>query len=319
MRAKHGRPIEADTERKDMSIFELYDPRFRRLHIATARLDKLYSECRWAEGPAYFPAGRYLVWSDNPNNRMLRFDECSGQVSVFRSPSNYSNGNTVDRSGRLVSCEHGGRRVSRTEFDGRVITIADNYDGKRLNSPNDVVVKSDGSIWFTDPSYGIDSDYEGHKAESEQKANRVYRVDPRNGAVTVVADDFVQPNGLAFSPDEKILYIVDTGRTHRDDAPAHIRKFVVSDDGKLSGGAVFADCTAGLFDGFRLDTAGRIWTSAADGVHCYDPDGTLMGKIRVPEIVANVCFGGEKRNYLYICGTTSLYGVRLPVNGVAQP
>jgi len=302
-----------------MSIFEMCDPRFRRLHIATARLDKLYSDCRWAEGPAYFPAGRYLVWSDNPNNRMLRYDECSGQVSVFRSPSNYSNGNTVDRSGRLVSCEHGGRRVSRTEFDGSVITIADSYAGKRLNSPNDVVVKSDGSIWFTDPSYGIDSDYEGHKSESEQQANRVYRVDPQSGAVTIVADDFVQPNGLAFSPDEKVLYIVDTGRTHRDDAPAHIRKFAVSDDGKLSGGEVFADCTAGLFDGFRLDTAGRIWTSAADGVHCYDPDGTLIGKILVPEIVANVCFGGEKRNYLYICGTTSLYGVRLPVNGVAQP
>ena len=302
-----------------MSIFEMCDPRFRRLHIATARLDKLYSDCRWAEGPAYFPAGRYLVWSDNPNNRMLRYDECSGQVSVFRSPSNYSNGNTVDRSGRLVSCEHGGRRVSRTEFDGSIITIADSYAGKRLNSPNDVVVKSDGSIWFTDPSYGIDSDYEGHKSESEQQANRVYRVDPQSGAVTIVADDFVQPNGLAFSPDERILYIVDTGRTHRDDAPAHIRKFAVSDDGKLSGGEVFADCTAGLFDGFRLDTAGRIWTSAADGVHCYDPDGTLIGKILVPEIVANVCFGGEKRNYLYICGTTSLYGVRLPVNGVAQP
>jgi len=302
-----------------MSIFEMNDPRFRRLHIATARLDTLYSDCRWAEGPAYFPAGRTLVWSDNPNNRMLRYDECSGQVAVFRSPSNYSNGNTVDRSGRLVSCEHGGRRISRTEFDGRVISIADSYDGKRLNSPNDVVVKSDGSIWFSDPTYGIDSDYEGHKAESEQKANRVYRVDPQSGAVTVAADDFVQPNGLAFSPDEKILYIVDTGRTHRDDGPAHIRKFTVSDDGKLSGGTVFAECTAGLFDGFRLDTAGRIWTSAADGVHCYDPDGTLIGKIRVPEIVANVCFGGEKRNYLYICGTTSLYGVRLPVNGVAQP
>lgn len=302
-----------------MSVFEMYDPRFRRLHIATARLDKLYSDCRWAEGPAYFPAGRYLVWSDNPNNRMLRYDECSGAVSVFRSPSNYSNGNTVDRSGRLVSCEHGGRRISRTEFDGSVITIADSYDGKRLNSPNDVVVKSDGSIWFSDPTYGIDSDYEGHKAESEQKANRVYRVDPQSGAVTVVADDFVQPNGLAFSPDERTLYIVDTGRTHRDDGPAHIRKFAVSDDGKLSGGAVFAESTAGLFDGFRLDTAGRIWTSAADGVHCYDPDGALIGKIRVPEIVANVCFGGEKRNYLYICGTTSLYGIRLPVNGVARP
>jgi gluconolactonase len=302
-----------------MGIFETADPRFRRLHVATARLDTLYSGCRWAEGPAYFPAGRYLVWSDNPNNRMLRYDECSGQVSVFRSPSNYSNGNTVDRSGRLVSCEHGGRRISRTEFDGSVITIADRYDGKRLNSPNDVVVRSDGSIWFSDPTYGIDSDYEGHKAESEQTANRVYRVDPQSGAVTALADDFVQPNGLAFSPDERTLYIADTGRSHRDDGPAHIRKFAVADDGKLSGGAVFAECTAGLFDGFRLDTAGRIWTSAADGVHCYDPDGTLIGKIRIPEIVANVCFGGEKRNFLYICGTTSLYGVRLPVNGVAQP
>ncbi|MEX6506437.1 SMP-30/gluconolactonase/LRE family protein [Jiella sp. M17.18] len=299
------------------TIFEVLDPRFRRLHIPTARLDRLYTGCRWAEGPAWFPAGRYLVWSDIPNDRMLRFDECSGAVSVFRQSSGNSNGNTVDRQGRLVSCEHGGRRVSRTEFDGTVTTIADAYDGKRLNSPNDVVVKSDGSIWFTDPTYGIDSDYEGNRATSEQGANRVYRVDPRTGAITVVADDFVQPNGLAFSPDERLLYIVDTGRTHRpEDGPAHIRRFAVADDGRLSGGEVFADCTAGLFDGFRLDTEGRIWTSAADGVHCYDPDGTLIGKILVPEVVANVCFGGPKRNVLYICGTTSLYAIRLPVNGV---
>ncbi|MBO0662978.1 SMP-30/gluconolactonase/LRE family protein [Jiella sp. MQZ9-1] len=300
--------------------FEVLDPRFRRLHIPTARVDRLFEGCRWAEGPAYFPAGRSLVWSDIPNDRMLRLDEASGAVSVFRQPSGNSNGNTTDRQGRLVSCEHGGRRVSRTEFDGRVVTLADRYEGKRLNSPNDVVVKSDTSIWFTDPTYGIDSDYEGNKAESEQQANRVYRIDGQSGAVTVVADDFVQPNGLAFSPDERLLYIVDTGRTHHpDDGPAHIRRFAVADDGRLTDKGVFADCTSGLFDGFRLDTEGRIWTSAADGVHCFDPDGTLIGRIKVPEVVANVCFGGPKRNYLYICGTTSLYGVRLPVNGAAVP
>jgi gluconolactonase len=298
------------------SCFEMRDDRFGGLFVPSARLDTLYVGCRWAEGPAYFAAGRYLVWSDIPNNRMLRLDECSGAVSVFRQPSGNSNGNTVDRSGRLVTCEHGGRRVSRTKFDGSITTIADSFRGKRLNSPNDAVVKSDGSIWFTDPSYGIDTDYEGNKSEKEQPGNFVYRVDAKSGEMSVVADDFVQPNGLAFSPDESILYIVDTGRTHRKDGPAHIRKFSVTDGGKLKDQGVFADSTAGLFDGFRLDTEGRIWTSAADGVHCYHPDGTLIGKILVPEAVANVCFGGAKRTYLYICGTTSLYGVRLPVNGV---
>ncbi len=298
------------------TCFEMLDKRFKRLHIPTARLDILYASCRWAEGPAYFPAGRYLIWSDNPNNRMLRYDECSGEVSVFRHPSNFSNGNTVDRSGRLVSCEHGGRRVSRTEFDGTVTVVADSHRGKKLNSPNDVVVKSDGSIWFTDPTYGIDNDYEGYKSPSEQDGTHVYRVDPKSGDVRVVADDFVQPNGLAFSPDEKTLYIVDTGATHVEGGPHHIRKFAVGDGGKLTDKGLFAECTAGLFDGFRLDTEGRIWTSAGDGVHCYDPEGTLLGKIRVPEIVANVCFGGPRRNYLYICATTSLYGIRLPVNGL---
>jgi len=298
------------------SSFEVLDKRFRRLFVGNAEVDKLYTGCRWAEGPAYFAAGQYLVWSDIPNNRMLRLDACNGAVSVFRQPAGNSNGNTVDRQGRLVTCEHGGRRVSRTEIDGSVITLADKHDGKRLNSPNDVVVKSDGSIWFTDPSYGIDSDYEGNLSEREQTGNFVYHIDPKGGEVRVVAEDFVQPNGLAFSPDESLLYIVDTGRTHRENGPAHIRSFAVGDGGKLAGRGVFAECTAGLFDGFRLDTAGRIWTSAADGVHCYDPDGTLIGKVLVPEVVANVCFGGPKRNYLYICGTTSLYGVRLPVNGV---
>jgi gluconolactonase len=295
--------------------YQVLDGRFARLFNPTAHVQKLWTGCHWAEGPAYFPASRTLIWSDIPNDRMLRFDEADGHVGVFRQPSGNSNGNTVDRQGRLVSCEHGNRRVSRTEHDGSIVKIADHYDGKRLNSPNDVVVKSDGSIWFTDPTYGIDSDYEGGRAESEIGASHVYRVDPGNGRVSVVADDFVKPNGIAFSPDERLLYIVDTGRTHGPDNPAHMRVFEVRDNGTLANGRVFADCTAGLFDGFRLDEAGRIWTSAADGVHCYDPDGTLIGKIAVPEMVANVCFGGPKRNRLYICGTTSLYAVFLFANG----
>jgi gluconolactonase len=296
-------------------IFEILDERFERLFSSTAHLHRLYTGCRWAEGPAYFPAGRYLVWSDIPNNRMLRYDECNGEVSVFRSPSNNSNGNTVDRQGRLVTCEHGGRRVSRTEHDGRITCIADRHEGKRLNSPNDVVVKSDGSIWFTDPTYGIDSDYEGNRAESEIGASYVYRVDAKSGAIRVVADDFVKPNGLAFSPDEKKLYIADTGRSHGRDFPAHIRVFDVAEDGALGGGKVFADSTSGLFDGFRIDQAGRLWSSSAEGVHCFDPDGTLIGKLLVPEVVSNVCFGGLKRNQLFICGTTSLYAMHLHVNG----
>ncbi len=298
---------------RDVAV--VLDDRFNRLHIGSARLEKLAEGCRWAEGPAYFPAGRYLVWSDVPNDRMMRFDETSGNVSVFRHPAGYSNGNTVDRQGRLVTCEHGNRRVSRTEHDGSITVLASHYQGRRFNSPNDVVVKSDGSIWFTDPAYGIDSDYEGHKAESEIGDCHVYRVVPHTGDVSIVADDFVRPNGLAFSPDEKRLYVADTGATHVKEGPRHIRVFDVDDNGKLSGGGVFATCTQGLFDGFRLDEAGRIWTSAGDGVHCYESDGTLIGKILVPEAVANVVFGGPKRNRLYICATTSLYAIMLPVNG----
>lgn len=297
------------------SDYEVLDDRFARVPCMTANIHRLYDKCHWAEGPAYFPAGRYLVWSDAPNNRMLRYDETSDAVSVFRQPANNSNGNTVDRQGRLVTCEHGTRRVTRTEHDGSITVIAERYQGKRLNSPNDVVVKSDGSIWFTDPTYGIDSDYEGNKAESEIGASYVYRVDPQSGEITVVCDDFVKPNGLAFSPDESLLYVVDTGRTHGPQHPAHMRVFTVGEGGKLAGGKVFADSTAGLFDGFRLDDAGRIWTSAADGVHVYDPDGTLIGKVRVPEVVANLCFGGPKRDRIFICGTTSLYSVRMFVNG----
>ncbi|WP_375165851.1 SMP-30/gluconolactonase/LRE family protein [Chelativorans sp.] len=298
-------------------IYEILDERFAKLVNGSARLERLYSGCSWAEGPAWLAASRYVVWSDIPNDRMLRFDETDGHVGVFRHPAGNSNGNTVDRQGRLVTCEHGNRRVSRTEHDGRIITIADRWQGKRLNSPNDVVVKSDGSIWFTDPSYGIDSDYEGNKAESEIDACHVYRVDPASGAVEAVITDMVRPNGLAFSPDERKLYVVDTGRTHGRENPAHMRVFDVSEGGKVSGGRVFADCTAGLFDGFRLDEEGRIWTSAGDGIHCYDPGGTLLGKIRVPEVAANCVFGGAKRNVLYITATTSLYRIRLMVNGLA--
>jgi gluconolactonase len=291
--------------------YEVLDPRFSRLFNSSAHVDKLYTGCRWAEGTVYFPAGRYLLWSDIPNNRMLRYDETDGQVSVFREPSGNSNGHTVDRQGRLVSCEHSGRRVSRTEHDGTITTIADRWQGKRLNSPNDVVVKSDGSIWFSDPTYGIDSDYEGDKAESEIGKSQVYRVDPASGDVEAVITDMIQPNGLAFSPDETKLYVSDTGRS---DNPVHMRVFDV-DGGKVSNGRPFANCTAGVFDGFRLDDQGRIWTSAGDGIQCYDPDGTLIGKVKVPEVTANCVFGGIKRNCLYIAGTTSLYMVRLMVNG----
>lgn len=300
----------------DGTGFNAIDPSFNDCLIGHARVDRLWTGARWSEGPVWFAAGRYLLWSDIPNNRMLRWDETDGSVSTFRQPSNNSNGHSVDRQGRLVSCEHLSRRVTRTEPDGSITVIADSYQGKRLNSPNDVVVKSDGSIWFTDPSYGIMMDYEGMRALSEIGACHVYRVDP-NGDIRIVADDYIKPNGLAFSPDETQLYIADTGGTHMPDGPAHIRRHSVAADGTLSGGDVFATCDSGFFDGFRLDTDGRIWTSAADGVHCLSTGGELLGKILIPEFVANVCFGGEKLNRLFICGTTSLYAVYLNVNGVS--
>jgi gluconolactonase len=294
------------------SDFEHLDERFNASVKGSARVEKLAEGCRWAEGPAYFPAGRYVVWSDIPNDRIMKWDETSGITSVFRQPAGYSNGNTVDRQGRLVTAQHGLRSVTRTEIDGSITTLADRFEGKRFNSPNDVVVSSDDAIWFTDPAYGIDSDYEGHKAESEIGACNVYRIDPTTGSVSIVADDFVRPNGLALSPNESKLYITDTGHPDR-----HCRFFDVDlGMGKLTGGDVWAKATNGGFDGFRFDTEGRCWMSAADGVHCLDPDGTLLGKVFVPEPVANLVFGGIKRNRLFICGTSSLYSVMLPVNGV---
>jgi gluconolactonase len=242
---------------------------------------------------------------------VLRYDETTGAVGVFRSPADYANGHTVDRQGRLISCEQGTRRVTRTEHDGTVTVLADRYDGKRFNSPNDVVEHSDGSIWFTDPSYGIDSDYEGHKATSEIGACHVYRVAP-TGEVRVVADDFHKPNGLAFSLDERQLYIVDTQERH-------IRRFDVAGGGTLSGGDVFATCDAGTFDGLRLDDRGRVWAAAHDGLHCFDPDGTLLGKLHLPEIVANLVFGGPRRNELYITASSSLYSLRVTMTGARYP
>jgi gluconolactonase len=299
-----------------MSETIAHDERFARLVIGHARLEKLWTGCRWAEGPAYFPAGRYLVWSDIPNNRLMRFDEADGSVSVFRQPSNNTNGNTTDRQGRLVSCEHLTRRVTRTEFDGSVTILADSVEGKRFNSPNDVVVKSDGSIWFSDPTYGIDSDYEGERAPSETGGSFVYRIDPGTGAVTRVVTDRVKPNGLAFSPDESLLYVADTGVTHVAGLPATIHAYKVKADGASLGAArLFSTCPAGLYDGFRVDRSGNIWTSAGTSVHCHAADGTHIGTIPVGEIVGNVCFGGQKRNRLYICGQTSLYAIFLATNG----
>ncbi len=293
------------------SPFEILDPRFEDCVRSSAQIEQLYTGCRWAEGPAYFPAQRSLVWSDIPNERMLRFDECTGQVGVFRQPSGYSNGNTVDREGRLISCEHGGRRVVRTEHDGRLTVLADRYQGRRLNSPNDVVVKSDGTIWFTDPNYGITSNYEGVKAAQEQPGCYVYRLDPITGDLRVVVDDFKGPNGLAFSPDERTLYIVDT-----EQDCGTMRRFAVGADGlSLSGGEIFITCETGFYDGFRCDDQGRIWTSAGRAIHCHLPDGTLIGRIKMPERVSNLVFGGPKRNRLFICATTSLYAVLLAVDG----
>jgi gluconolactonase len=292
----------------DPSIVAL-DPRFKKYYFPLSNVERLYTGTRWGEGPVYFGDMRCLIWSDVQAGCMYKWDEETGAVSIFRKPSNHGNGNTRDRQGRLLTCEHLGR-VVRTEYDGSITVIAEKFNGKRLNSPNDIVVKSDDSIWFTDPPFGILSDYEGDKGESELGKNYVFRVDGQSGAITTVVDDFVRPNGLAFSPDEKLLYIADSHPSARN---MHV--FDVTAAGTLTNGRVFATCRAGRFDGFRLDDAGRIWTSTDEGVHCYDPDGTLIGKIFVPEILSNVVFGGLKRNRLFICATTSLYSVMLLVNG----
>lgn len=288
--------------------FSVLDDRFSRLD-GDFTIERIHSGARKSEGPAYFAAGRYLVWSDIPNDRLLRWDETTGAVGVLRQPSGYANGNTIDRQGRLITCEQSNRRVTRTEHDGTVTVLADRWQGRRLNSPNDVVVRADGSIWFTDPSYGITTDYEGNAAEGEIDGCHVYRIDP-DGGVHLVADDFSRPNGLAFSLDEQRLYIADTRQE-----PSHIRVFDVTDTGGLKGGEIFAECDFGRFDGMRLDSAGRVWAAAWDGLHCFDPDGTLIGKLLLPEPAANLTFGGAKRNHLFIAAGTSIYTLRVTFNG----
>ena len=297
------------------TAFEVVEAEFRACLVGHARVERLWTGARWCEGPAWFGGGRFLVFSDIPNNRMLRYDDCDGSVSVFRQPSNNANGNTVDREGRLVTCEHLTRRVTRTGHDGSITVLADRFEGKRFNSPNDVVAKSDGSIWFTDPDYVIKCDYEGARADSEIGACNVYRIDPADGAVAIVAGDFDHPNGLAFSPDERVLYIADSGFSEGEARPRHLRRFDVDERGRLGASEVFATGTSGLFDGFRVDRDGRLWTSTAGGVECYRADGRLIGRIRIPEIVGNLAFGGRARNRLFICGTTSLYSLYLKVNG----
>ncbi|WP_327354398.1 SMP-30/gluconolactonase/LRE family protein [Streptomyces sp. NBC_01304] len=302
----------------DTGIYEILDERFRTGRCANGddSLEKLYGGCRWAEGPLYLPAWRQLIWSDIPNDRMLRWDEQTGAVSLFRSPAGHVNGNTLDREGRLISCEQGNRRVTRTEHDGSLTVIADRWQGKRLNSPNDAVVRSDGSIWFSDPDFGITSDYEGFRAESEIGSCNVYRVDPTSGEVRLVADCFGAPNGLVFSLDERQLYVSDT-------RGGKLWVFEVSDDGtQLSAGKAFAEAPAGgqaRFDNIRFDDGGRLWAAAiGGGVHCYDPDGTLIGRLRVPEPVSNITFGGPKNNRLFITATTGLYSLVMAVTGVPR-
>lgn len=304
---------------------ESLDPRFNRYRLATAALERLATGCRWAEGPVWFGDGRFLVWSDIPNNRMLRWSEENGAVSLFRYPSNFSNGNTRDHQGRLVSCEHGTRRVTRTEHDGQITVLMDRFEGKRLNAPNDVAVHVDGSIWFTDPGYGILVNYEGGVAESELPRH-VYRLEPESGQATVVAADFDRPNGICFSPAMDKLYIVDTGVTHTPNGPQHIRVFDVVDGGtRLANGRLFVDMAPGLADGIRTDRDGNLWVAAGwggagyDGVHCYAPDGTLIGKIHLPEPCSNLCFGGVMKNRLFMTAGQSLYALYVETVGAQWP
>ncbi len=307
----------------DPSI-EVLDPRFAKYWVFSAAVERLYTGTRWAEGPVWFGDGRYLLFSDIPNNRILRWLEDTGEVSVFRNPSNYSNGNSRDREGRLLSCEHDARRVTRTEYDGNVTVLADRFQDKKFNAPNDLAVHSDGAIWFSDPGYGIMSNYEGHKAPFELPAN-VYRLDPKTRELTVVANDLHKPNGLCFSPDEKKLYIVDSGRPEKPGDPQPIRVYDVVDGVRVKNGRMFVNMSPGTSDGIRCDVDGNLWSAAGwggeafNGVHVFAPDGTLIGKIHLPEVCANLCFGGTKKNRLFMAASQSLYSVYVDAQGAQTP
>jgi gluconolactonase len=296
-----------------MSDIQIIDPAFGRFVLHNAPVKRLASGFDWAEGPVWFGDMDCLLFSDIPNDRILRWTEAG--LTTFRQPAQFANGHTRDRQGRLVSCEHGLRRVTRTDWDGQITVIADSYRGRRLNSPNDVVVARDGAVWFTDPHYGIISDYEGHRAEAELPCS-VYRVDP-DGTVEAVITDMACPNGLAFSPDESLLYVADTGRAFSDD-PQHILVFDMA-GGRPRNGRLFHRIAPGCADGIRADADGNLWSSAADGVHCLHPDGHLMGKILVPEVVSNLSFGGRAKHRLFITATTGLYSVFLNRRGAQWP
>jgi gluconolactonase len=294
------------------------DGSFARLRLPLAKIERLAGGTRWAEGPVWLGDARCLLWSDVPGNQMLRWDEETGAVSVWRRPSGYANGNTRDRLGRLVTCEHGGRRVSRTEPDGRIVTLVDSFENRKLNSPNDVVCKSDGSIWFTDPSFGILGWYEGAKAEAELPTN-VYRWEEgeTGGSLSLVAEGINQPNGLAFSPDESILYVVESRSV-----PRKILAYDVAGGKRLTNRRVLIDAgPRGTPDGFRVDTEGNLWcgwgmgAEELDGVHVFNPEGRLIGRIELPERCANVCFGGPQRNRLFMAATTSLYSLYVNAQG----
>ena len=303
--------------------YEYFDQEFYNLTIPIAPLNEIFHDGKWCEGPVWFADHNCLIWSDIPNNRLLRYVPGPVQnmasnipnISIFRHNSNYTNGNTRDREGRLISCQHGTRSISRTEWDGSVTELVSHYKGQRFNSPNDVVVKSDGTIWFTDPTYGILTDYEGFKSEPELPGCYVYCYDPKRGELTVVADDFHKPNGLAFSPDEAKIYIADSGFTHDKSAPRHIRMFHVGSDNRLSQGKVFFDVKDGVPDGMRLDRNGRVWTSTATGVMCINEAGAALGKINIPQLVSNLAFGGVRGNELFITAGTSLYHIVVGVAG----
>src|SRR3954468_15869333 len=298
---------------------KIIDPSFARYRIAQTKVERIAAGMRWCEGPVWFGDGRYLLWSDIPNNRIMRWDEETGRVSVFRKPSNNANGNTRDRQGRLLTCEHDTRRITRTEYDGSITVVADRYDGKPLNSPNDIVCKSDGSIWFTDPPFGILGLYEGHVEKPELPTN-LYRWDAKTQKLAVAAGDINRPNGLAFSPDEKRLYIIEAGAT-----PRVVRVYDVVDGGsRLSNGKVFLTAEpGGTPDGFRVDVDGNLWmgwgmgTEALDGVNVFNSEAKLIGRIDLPERSANLCFGGRYRNRLFMCGSTSVYSLYVNTQGAA--
>ncbi|MGO8955420.1 MAG: SMP-30/gluconolactonase/LRE family protein [Rhodomicrobium sp.] len=301
-----------------MHGIEVHNPRFSRYILGNAELEELASGFRWIEGPVWMGDAGCLLFEDLPNNRIMRWIEGQG-VSVYRTPSNYANGQTRDRQGRLITCSHRGRCIYRTEYDGRITTLAERHNGKPLNSPNDVVVKSDGSIWFTDPLYGISNDYEGGRQNSEQPP-AVYRLEPESGDIQIVAADFDGPNGLAFSPDERRLYIAETGDQTQDNPRQYIRMFEFEPNGSaLKGGDVFYKIEPGYCDGMRVDEDGNIWSSAADGVQCISPAAKLLGKVFVPHVVANVTFGGLAKNRLFIGGSTTLYSIFLNTRGVQTP